>query len=108
MVVLSAALCAASARLCRAADKPFFPLTAWDDVRSEDTIRKMAECGINLIAFVPPKLLDACEKHGVKAIVFDPRVTPAWDKPFSSNAANDVLPRSSRSTTSIPPSTDIT
>ena len=71
------------ARVATAADKPFFPLTAWDDVRSEETIRKMAECGINLIAFVPPKLLDACEKHGVKAIVFDPRVTPAWDKPFS-------------------------
>ena len=30
------------------------------------------------------------EKHGVKAIVFDPRVTPAWDKPFSSKMANDV------------------
>ena len=52
----------------------------------------MAECGVNLVAFVPPQLLDACEKHGVKAIVFDPRVTPAWDKPFSSTAANAVLP----------------
>jgi hypothetical protein len=85
-------LCAASARVCVAAEKPFFPLTAWDDVRSEETIRKMAECGVNLIAFVPPNLLDACEKHGVKAIVFDPRATPAWDKPFSSSAANAVLP----------------
>jgi hypothetical protein len=28
----------------------------------------------------------------VKAIVFDPRATPAWDKPFSSSSANAVLP----------------
>jgi hypothetical protein len=92
VVLFSAALCAVSAKVCAAEEKPFFPLTAWDDVRSEDTIRKMAECGVNLIAFVPPPLLDACERHGVKAIVFDPRVTPAWDKPFSSAAANAVLP----------------
>jgi hypothetical protein len=82
----------ALAGICGAAEKPFFPLMAWDDVRSEETIQKMADCGINLIAFVPPKLLDACEQHGVKAIVFDPRVTPAWDKPFASKTANDVLP----------------
>src|ERR1043165_3249587 len=87
-ICLAAVVCAISVAVCRAAEKPFFPLTAWDDVRSEDTIQKMADCGINLIAFVPPRLLDACEKHGVKAIVFDPRVTPAWDKPFSSSAAN--------------------
>ena len=85
-------LCVALPGRCRAEEKPFFPLTAWDDVRSEATIHKMADCGINLIAFVPPSLLDACEKYGVKAIVFDPRVTPAWDKPFSSKMANDVLP----------------
>lgn len=91
-VCLAAVLCATQAAVCRAEEKPFFPLTAWDDVRSEETIQKMAECGINLIAFVPPRLLDACEKHGVKAIVFDPRATPAWDKPFSSKMANDVLP----------------
>ena len=76
----------------RAEEKPFFPLTAWDDVRSADTIKKMGECGINLIAFVPPKWLDACHENGVKAIVYDPRVTPAWDKPFDSKAANEVLP----------------
>src|SRR5688572_28690870 len=76
----------------RGDDKPFFPLTAWDDVRSADTIKKMAECCINLIAFVPPKWLDACHENGVKAIVYDPRVTPAWDKPFNAKVANDVLP----------------
>jgi len=71
----------------------FFPLTAWDDVQDEATIRKMAECGINLIAFVPPRLLDACWKHRVRAIVFDERVTPNWDQPFDSRRANEVLPR---------------
>ena len=76
----------------RGEEKPFFPLLAWDDVRSADTIKKMADAGINLIAFVPPKLLDACRDNNVKAIVFDPRVTPAWDKPFNSKQANEVLP----------------
>ncbi len=71
----------------------FFPLTAWDDVQDEATIRKMAECGINLIAFVPPHLLNACQKNHVKAIVFDSRVTPNWDKPFDSKRANEVLPQ---------------
>ena len=76
----------------RAEEKPFFPLMAWDDVRSADTVKKMADCGINAIAFVPVKMLDACQQNGVKAIVLDERVTPAWDKPFNSKAANDVLP----------------
>jgi hypothetical protein len=76
----------------RGDEKPFFPLTAWDDVRSADTIKKMADCGINVIAFVPPKLLDACRKNGVKAIVYDPRVSPRWDKPFDAKAANAALP----------------
>src|SRR5688572_231775 len=85
------AICGSAAG-ARAEEKPFFPLTAWDDVRDADTIKKMAECGVNLIAFVPPKWLDACQENGVKAIVYDPRVTPAWDKPFNSKTANEVLP----------------
>ena len=69
----------------------FFPLMGWDDVREEITIKKMAECGINSIAFVPPQFLDACQKYNVKAIVFDPRVTPAWDQPFNSEVAKPIL-----------------
>ncbi len=65
---------------------------AWDDVEDEATIQKMAECGINMIAFVPPRLLDACNKHHVQAIVLDQRVTPNWDQPFDSKRANAVLP----------------
>jgi hypothetical protein len=70
----------------------FFPLMAWDDVEDEATIQKMSECGINIIAFVPPRLLDACEKHQVKAIVYDERLTPNWDQPFDSKRANEALP----------------
>jgi hypothetical protein len=73
-------------------DDSFLPLMAWDDVENTATIKKMADCGINVIAFVPPDLLPACEKYHVKAIVFDPRVTPNWDKPFDSKRANKVLP----------------
>jgi len=86
------ALAAGSAQAPAEDEKPFFPLLAWDDVRSEDTVKKMAEGGINAIAFVPARMLDACAKHNVKAIVYDDRVTPAWDKPFDSKRANDVLP----------------
>jgi hypothetical protein len=69
----------------------FFPLLAWDDVRDESTIKKMAECGINLIAFTPPELLDACEKYGVKAILFDERITPRWDIPYNAQNGNIAL-----------------
>lgn len=73
------------------ANKPFFPIMAWDDVRDVETIKKMAEAGINSIAFTPPELLDACYQYGVKAIVFDPRVTPKWDQPYNAEKGNPVL-----------------
>lgn len=69
----------------------FFPIMAWDDVENEATIRKMANCGINSIAFVPPTLLDACAKHDVKAILFDQRVTPRWDQQYNATSATSVL-----------------
>jgi len=72
--------------------KSFFPLMAWDDVENTATIKKMADCGINSIAFVPPNLLDACADNGIKAIVFDEHVTPNWDKPFDAERALGVLP----------------
>jgi hypothetical protein len=92
LLYLSAVGSIAIAATPTAKDDAFFPLMAWDDVRSPNTVKKMADCGINVIAFVPPKLLDACAANGVKAIVYDPRVTPAWDKPFNSKVANEVLP----------------
>ena len=75
------------------ANDSFFPLMAWDDVTDEATVQKMAECGINVIAFVPTNMLYACDKYHVKAIVFDPLVTPNWDKPFNSKPANEELPK---------------
>lgn len=75
----------------RAPEEPFFPLMAWDDVRDEATIKKMADCGINSIAFVPPKLLDACAKYGVKAIIYDERILPAYYEAYSAERANPVL-----------------
>lgn len=64
-------------------ENSFFPILAWDDVRDAATIKKMADCGINLIAFVPPVLLDVCQANKVKAILFDDKVTPRWDSAFN-------------------------
>src|SRR6478609_6535634 len=73
--------------------KDVFPLMAWDYADDEATLRAMSECGINMVAFVPPKALDTCERLGVKAIVFDPEVTPArWDQPFKADRAAKALP----------------
>jgi hypothetical protein len=41
-----ALLCAASARVYGASEKPFFPLTAWDDVRSEETSGRWQSAGL--------------------------------------------------------------
>lgn len=73
--------------------KVFFPLLAWDYVDDERTVEAMAECGITMIAFVPEKMLDACQKHGVKAIVHDERIGPKrWDGPYNSAEAMAALP----------------
>src|SRR6478609_5595362 len=69
------------------------PLMAWDYADDEATLRSMAKCGINMVAFVPPKALDICDRLGLKAIVFDPEITPArWDQPFKSDRAAKALP----------------
>lgn len=70
-----------------------FPLMAWDYVDDEQTIKDMADCGINMIAFVPENMLDACWKHGVRAIVWDDRIGPKrWDGPYDGDAACRALP----------------
>jgi hypothetical protein len=69
----------------------FFPLLAWDDVRDEATIRKMADCGINSIAFVPPRLLNACAKYNMKGIIYDERILPVYYNEYSSERADLVL-----------------
>ncbi len=82
-------------RLARAAElsaaEAMLPIMAWDYADDEATLQSMADCGINLVAFVPPEALDACAKVGVKAIVYQEGVTPNWDQPFKFDAASKVL-----------------
>lgn len=74
-------------------DKVFFPLMAWDYATDETTLKAMADCGVNMVCFVPPKMLDACQKHGLKAIVFDERIAGTrWDAPFDADRAIKNLP----------------
>lgn len=61
-----------------------FPLMAWDYVDDPKVLESMRDCGINSVAFVRPKMLDACQKFGIKAIVFDDRLSgDLWSKPFN-------------------------
>src|SRR3546814_3832391 len=59
-----------------------FPIMAWDYVGQEAEIRDMHEAGVNVIAFVPPELLDACQHYDLRAIIFYERVTGAFDAPY--------------------------
>jgi hypothetical protein len=73
--------------------KDVLPLMAWDYADDEPTLRAMSECGINMVAFVPPQALNTCQRFGLKAIVFDPEITPErWDQPFKADRAAKVLP----------------
>ena len=70
-----------------------FPLMAWDYAKDEATLQSMQECGINAVAFVPPNMLDACQRHSLRAIVFDERVSGGdWSKPFDADQACQNLP----------------
>ena len=77
----------------RATEPEPFPLMAWDYADDEATLKKMADCGINMVAFVPPEALDACHKHGIRAIVYQKGITAArWDQPFNAAEANAAVP----------------
>ena len=70
-----------------------FPIMAWDYADDEPTLRAMAECGVNSVAFVPEHALDLCHRLGLKAIVFHPRLTPPrWNDRFQSRSALEELP----------------
>jgi hypothetical protein len=82
-----------TASAINAAPKAFFPLMAWDYAEDETTLKSMADCGINIVAFVPPKALDTCQKLGIKAIVWDEKVGgESWAKPFNGEKACKALP----------------
>lgn len=61
-----------------------FPLMAWDYVDDRVTLKAMNECGITSVAFVRPKMLDACQEFQIKCIVFDESLSGTdWTKPFN-------------------------
>jgi len=75
------------------APRLLFPLMAWDYVDDRATLKAMRECGITAVAFVRPKMLDACQEYGLKAIVFDERISGGdWSKPFDGDRASRNLP----------------
>ena len=70
-----------------------FPLMAWDYVDDNRTLQAMRDCGITSVAFVRPPLLDACQKYGLKAIVFDESISGTnWSVPFDGNLVRSNLP----------------
>jgi hypothetical protein len=70
-----------------------FPLMAWDYADSKETLRAMHDCGITSVAFVRPNMLDACQRNGLKAIVFDESISGTnWAKPYDGGQAQRNLP----------------
>lgn len=66
---------------------------AWDYADDAKTLKAMADCGINMVAFVPLKALNTCKKYGLKAILFDERIAGnRWDAPFDFDRASKALP----------------
>jgi hypothetical protein len=73
-----------------AAPEPY-PLMAWDYVDDEKTLKLMSDCGVNLVAFVRPQMLDACKKYKLKAIVFDESIgSDDYGKPFDAKLADNL------------------
>ena len=68
-----------------------FPLMAWDYVDNEKTLKDMSACGINLVAFVRPGFLDACNKYHIRGIIFDEKISGEIFSPYNSKRADPVL-----------------
>jgi len=63
-----------------------FPLMAWDFVDDPKILQLIHDAGVNSVAFVRPKTLDACQRIGLKCVVFDERLAgEVWSKPFNGN-----------------------
>jgi hypothetical protein len=70
-----------------------FPLMAWDYVGDEKVMKAMQDCGVNLVAFVRPEMLDACQRHHLKALVLDEKATgDHYGNPFDGKRAEENLP----------------
>ena len=88
--ILGVMLIMAGVTAYAAEKKPQFPLMAWDYATDDATLKKMADCGINMVAFVPPKMLDACAKHGIRAIVFNGNFIAYQDLPAVSKMIRET------------------
>ena len=71
--------------------KERFPLMAWDYVEAPATLEAMRDCGITSVAFARPKTLDACQKFGIQAIVFDESVARSGYTSFDGDKASLAL-----------------
>jgi hypothetical protein len=68
-----------------------FPLMAWDYVDDAKTLKLMSDCGVNIVAFVRPQMLDACKKYKLKAIVFDESISgDDYGKPYDAKLADHL------------------
>jgi hypothetical protein len=76
-------LCLAALPASGASNRDVFPLMAWDYAEDTKTMEAMRDCGITCIAFARPEQLNACQKAGLKAVVFDESIIAwrgkAWD-----------------------------
>ena len=90
ILILGVLLAMVSAATGASAPKEQFPLMAWDYATDDATLKKMSDCGINMVAFVPPKMLDSCSKHGIRAIVYDGNFNAYQDLPALSKLIKKV------------------
>ena len=64
------------AMIASAVDEDFFPILAWGNTPGDlDTLKEMAECGINVAGFAAPEHLDLVQQAGLKAFVRDGRAS---------------------------------
>lgn len=75
-----------------ASEQVVFPIMAWNWVPGDAAVMKqMRDCGLTVAGFVAPKDLDTCQAAGLKAIVYDSRVSDyKWDNVDESAARRNV------------------
>ena len=82
LAVLGVALGALCASACGDGIRNRITLMPWDRLRGSpgaltvgEAAQGMRDAGLNTAGFVKPKDLDTCRKHGLSALVDDPRVS---------------------------------
>ena len=83
LLLLSIVSCVSISSSAQASTDSSFPFMAWDYVDETTILKSMHEAGITSVAFVPAKMLDACQRFSLKCIVFDERLSGTlWSRPF--------------------------